>query len=121
MKFSIDKTKQPDVSWDGFSCWVYNSGDDFSSASGLYIQLSGRHGKVKSQISDRVYLILSGKVKFDIDGKSIKAAKDDVIIVPKDTPYDYWNMDGSISELFLVHTPAYQHNQEVRFEKGETV
>ena len=32
MKFSIDKTKQPDVSWDGFSCWVYNSGDDFSSA-----------------------------------------------------------------------------------------
>ena len=67
MKFSIDKTKQPDVSWDGFSCWVYNSGDDFSSASGLYIQLSGRHGKVKSQISDRVYLILSGKVEFDID------------------------------------------------------
>ena len=66
-------------------------------------------------------MILSGKVEFDIDGKSIKAAKDDVIIVPKDTPYDYWNMDGSISELFLVHTPAYQHNQEVRFEKGETV
>ena len=121
MKFSIDKTKQPDVSWEGFSGWEYNSGDEFGSASGLYIQLTGRHGKVKSKVSDRVYLILSGNVEFDIAGRTVTAEKDDIIIVPKNTPYDYWNKRDTISELFLVHTPAYQHNQEVRFEKGETV
>jgi len=121
MKFSIDKTKRPDVSWDGFSCWVYNSGDDFGPASGLYIQLSGRHGKIKSKVSDRVYLLLSGRVEFNIDGKTTIAGEEDVIIVPKNTPYDYWNKSDNTSELFLVHTPAYQHNQEVRFEKGEIV
>lgn len=120
MKFTIDKTKEPDVSWDGFLGWEYNNANEFNSASGLYIQLSGRHGKVKSNVSDRVYLVLDGEVEFDIEGKSIIANKDDVVIVPRNTPYDYWKSSDSMAELFLVHTPAYRHSQEVRFEEGDS-
>lgn len=117
MKFSIKKSDKPDVFWDGFSAWVYNSDGDFNSASGLYIKLDGRHGKVKSKVSDRVYLVLRGEVEFDVDGKKLIAHKDDMIIVPKNTPYDYWNRSTDTSELFLVHTPAYQYDQEVKYSE----
>ncbi len=77
--------------------------------------MNGKHGKVKSTSSDRVYLVLSGKGFFEIDGERINVEKDDVVIVPKNTPYDYGSTDAAL-ELFLVHTPAYNRDTEVRME-----
>lgn len=122
MNFSVDKTRQPDVSWDGFAGWVYNEAEDFERASGLFVRLSGSHGRVKAPYADRIYLVLSGKVEFDIDGGMAISQPGDMIVVPRDTPYDDHNRDkNSDSELFLVHAPAFDFSKEVYFNEKEEV
>lgn len=101
--------------WDGLKGWAYNSKEDFPDASAAYFEVTGRHGKVKTASSDRVYYVLDGKGVFEIGGKEVEVEKTDVVIVPKNTPYDYWAKEGGL-KLFLVHTPAYNPEDEVKFE-----
>ena len=80
-----------------------------------YFEVTGRHGKVKSTKSDRIYLILDGQGEFIIDGKIIPVGKRDVIIFPKNTPYDYKAEKGTL-KLFLVHCPAFDPEADVKLE-----
>lgn len=110
MKFKLKDAYK--FGWNGLKGWAYNSKDDFNNASAAYFEVDGSHGKVKTTKSDRVYLVLDGSGEFIIDEKIIKVEKMDVIIVPKNTPYDY---KGKM-KLFLVHCPAFDENAEVKFE-----
>jgi len=101
--------------WEGIKGWAYNSKDDFANASAAYFEVSGKHGKVKTTKSDRIYLVLEGKGEFIIDGKVTLVDKTDVIIVPKNTPYDYKAIDGTM-KLFLVHCPAFEPEADVKLE-----
>ncbi|RLG16227.1 hypothetical protein DRN63_04425, partial [Nanoarchaeota archaeon] len=84
-------------------------------ASAAYFEVSGRHGKVKTTKSDRVYLVLEGEGEFIINDEVIPVKATDVIIVPKNTPYDY-RATSDILKLFLVHCPAYDPEAEVKLE-----
>lgn len=111
MKF---KLKDADVfGWDGLKAWAYNSKDDFSNASAAYFEVIGKHGMVKTTVSDRIYLVLDGKGEFIIDGEVVSVEKTDVVIVPKNTPYDYQAKEG-ILKLFLVHTPAFDSSADIK-------
>jgi mannose-6-phosphate isomerase-like protein (cupin superfamily) len=101
--------------WKGLKGLAYNSKGDFKRASAALFEVTGRHGKIKSLASDRIYLILSGKGEFIINGKKVSVEKNDVIIVPKNTPYDYRTVKGKL-RLFLVHTPAFNDKKEVKLE-----
>jgi mannose-6-phosphate isomerase-like protein (cupin superfamily) len=101
--------------WKGLEGLAYNSKEDFKRASAAMFEVTGRHGKVKSLVSDRVYLILKGKGEFIINGKKVPVEKNDVIIVPKNTPYDYRSIKGKL-KLFLVHTPAFDNKKEVKLQ-----
>jgi mannose-6-phosphate isomerase-like protein (cupin superfamily) len=101
--------------WKGLKGLAYNSKEDFKRASAAMFEVTGRHGKVKSLVSDRIYLILEGKGEFIINGKKVPVEKNDVIIVPKNTPYDYKAVKGKL-KLFLVHTPAFDNKKEVKLE-----
>ena len=81
MKFSLKDAKE--IGWEGFKAWVYNTSEDFSNLSGLYIELSSERGKVKSTKCDRAYVILEGKGTFTINDKDISVEKMDLVIVPK--------------------------------------
>ncbi len=97
--------------WKGIEGLAYNSKEDFAGASAAYFEVAGSHGKTKTAKSDRIYLVLEGKGKFIIDGKITSVQKTDVIIVPKNTPYDYRN-EGGVMKLFLVHCPAFDQSAE---------
>ncbi|MEM5778688.1 MAG: cupin domain-containing protein [Candidatus Aenigmatarchaeota archaeon] len=101
--------------WEGLKGLAYNSKKDFKRASAAMFEVTGRHGKVKSLVSDRVYLVLEGQGEFIINNKKVTVKKDDVIIVPKNTPYDYKAVKGKL-KLFLVHTPAFDETKEVKLE-----
>lgn len=105
MKFSIKDGR--DFGWDGLKAKAINSKDDFANASAAYFEVTGSHGKVKTEISDRIYLVLDGEGEFTIDGQPTLVHKDDVVIVPKNTPYDYRAVNDTVLKLYLVHTPAY--------------
>jgi len=110
MKFRLKEAYK--FGWEGLKGWAYNSKSDFENASAAYFEVDGSHGKVKTTKSDRVYLVLEGSGEFIIDGKVIQVEKMDVIIVPKNTPYDY---KGKM-KLFLVHCPAFNQDAEAKLE-----
>jgi mannose-6-phosphate isomerase-like protein (cupin superfamily) len=101
--------------WKGLKGLSYSSKKDFERASAAMFEVTGRHEKVKSLVSDRIYLVLGGKGEFIINGKKVPVEKNDVIIVPKNTPYNYRRVKGKL-RLFLVHTPAFDDKKEVKLE-----
>jgi mannose-6-phosphate isomerase-like protein (cupin superfamily) len=101
--------------WKGLKGLSYSSKEDFERASAALFEVTEKHGKVKSLVSDRVYLVLEGREEFIINGKKVPVEKNDVIIVPKNTPYDYKAVKGKL-KLFLVHTPAFDNKKEVKLE-----
>lgn len=101
--------------WDGLKGWAYNSKDDFRNASAAYFEVTGNHGMVKNTVSDRIYLILDGKGEFMVDGELILVEKTDVVIIPKDTPYDYKAKEG-VLKLFLIHSPAFNDSADIKLK-----
>lgn len=115
MKFALKNSYK--IGWKGWNGWSYSTKEDFENASAIYIEVTERHGKTKSKKSDRVYYVLDGKGEFIIDKEVIPVKKTDVIIVPKNTPYDYKALDGTTLKLFLVHIPAFDPKYVVDLEK----
>lgn len=113
MKFRLKEAFQ--FGWDGLKGWAYNSKDDFAGASAAYFEVEGKHGKVKSKKSDGVYYVVEGKGEFVVGGETVLVEKSEVVIVPKNTPYDYRSIEGTI-KLFLVHCPAFDPEGEVKLE-----
>ncbi len=113
MKFSLDNAF--DFGWAGLKGKAISSADDFADASAAYFEVAGSHGKVKSKVSNRIYFVLDGEGEFNIDGGVESVKPDDVVIVPKNTPYDYKATSG-VLKMFLVHTPAYSETDEVKLE-----
>lgn len=101
------------IEWEGIEARSYTSEEDLDSASAIVFEVNGNHGKVKSTVSDRVYYVIEGKGKFVTDKQEVLVKATDVILVPKNTPYDY---QGEM-KLFLVHVPAFDPNGEVLLEK----
>lgn len=60
--------------------------------------------------------MIDGEGEFFINDKTINVKKNDVIVVPKNTPYNY-RLKKGILKLFLVHTPAYDPKYEIKLNK----
>ena len=110
MKFKLKDAYK--FGWKDLKGWAYNSKEDFANASAAYIEIDGIHGKVINSLCDRTYYIIEGSGEFVIDGKIISVEKTDIIIVPKNTPYDYMGK----MKLLLVDCPAYDEKTEVKLK-----
>lgn len=80
--------------------------------SGALIEINGDHGKVKCLNEDRVYFILEGAGKFLINDKEEVASPNDLVFVPKNTPY---NIIGKL-KLFLVCSPEFKPGDDIELE-----
>ncbi len=107
MRFRLKDAQK--FEWEGLKGYAYNSKKEFRNASAAYFDVKTQHGRVKNRISDRVYYVLEGKGRFIINNKSFPVSKTDVVIVPKNTPYNYVGK----MKLFLVHVPAFDAKYEV--------
>lgn len=114
MKFTKKGARK--FEWGGLKGWSYWEKGEFENASVSYFEATGAHGRVKTTLSDRVYYVVEGKGEYEIDGEKFEVSKGDVIIVPKNTPYNYW-AKGGVLKLFLVHVPAFEPEHEVKMEK----
>ncbi len=83
--------------------FAYSDGRVNPRVEAMRIIADGHSGKATTGNYDRVYLILAGEGEFTIYGDTITVVKDDVMVLPKNTDYEY---RGSM-ELFEVNTPAY--------------
>ncbi len=111
MKLSRDKGRK--FSWEGLIGWAYNEKTDFPNATAAYIETISPHGKIKNTVSDIVYFVVEGKGEFYVGVSWFFVEKNDVIIIPKNTPYDFRAINSKL-KLFLVHTPGYSPDDDVK-------
>jgi len=76
--------------------------------SGSLIEIDGEHGETKSLREDRIYFVLEGSGKFIVDGEEDQVSPNDLVFVPKNTPY---NMIGQMKYL-LVHSPEFKPKEK---------
>jgi mannose-6-phosphate isomerase class I len=75
-----------------------------------------RHGKIKNVASDRLYLVLEGHGRFTVGDDTFPVEPGDVVIVPRNTPYDYEAHPHSQLKVFLVHAPANIEEADISLE-----
>jgi mannose-6-phosphate isomerase-like protein (cupin superfamily) len=110
LKFELKNAKHFEFS--GINGWEYNSKEDFKNASAVLVEVGGKHGKIKSILCDRVYFVIKGKGEFFINEEVVPVKKTDVMIVPKNTPYDF---RGKM-RMLLVDLPAFEKEADVKLE-----
>ncbi len=84
----------------------YKINSNFSAA---LIEINGDHGKVKCIGEDRIYFILDGEGKFIISDVESEVNPNDLIFVPKNTPY---NIIGKL-KFFLICSPEFNPMDDV--------
>lgn len=77
--------------------------------SGTIVEIDGDHGKMKCLNEDRIYFILEGAGSFILEDKEHEVSKDDLIFVPKNSPY---NIKGKL-KYFLVCSPEFNPEDDV--------
>lgn len=63
----------------------------------------------KQPFSDRFYFVVNGACLFTMAGKNLEVEAQDVVVIPKDTEYDF---EGSMS-LVLFSSPGFDPAFEV--------
>ena len=87
----------------------YLINSDFSAS---LIEINGNHKTIKCLKEDRIYFIIEGNGKFIINNKESNVSVNDLIFIPKNTPY---NIIGKM-KYFLVHSPAFKPEHDVFLE-----
>ncbi len=71
------------------------------------------NSKMRILDTDRLYFVIKGKGEFIINSEVIPVKETDVVIIPKNTPYEY----RGIMKCFLVNSPAFDRSKEIIMEK----
>ncbi len=83
-----------------------------SNFSGALIEINGNHGALKCLKEDRIYFIIEGNGKFIINNQEKEISPNDLIFVPKETPY---NILGKM-KYFLICSPEFNPEHDVFLE-----
>lgn len=113
MKFTPKGARK--FAWEGVKGFAYLEKKDFPRATAAYVETTKSHGKLKNLKSDVIYYVISGNGKFFLKDKWLSISKGDVVIVPKNTVYDF-KAEKGVLKLFMVHTPAYEPKNDKSLE-----
>ena len=84
----------------------YKINPNFSAA---YVEINGNHGKLKCLHEDRIYFVVEGEGKVTIDQEETLIAAQDLIFIPKNTPY---NLIGDFKYL-LICSPEFKPEDDI--------
>ena len=76
------------------------------------LEVTGRHGRTKTDLSDRFYYVIKGEGTFDVGANHYEISKGDLVVVPKCTDYDF---EGKM-ELLMFCSPAFDAAHEIPLE-----
>jgi mannose-6-phosphate isomerase-like protein (cupin superfamily) len=81
-----------------------------TGVSVTWVHLSGRHRRLRTDRSTRVYYVLDGSSSFVLgDCDSVELHRNDVVVVPRGTPYEFW---GEMTYL-VINAPAFVDGDDV--------
>jgi mannose-6-phosphate isomerase-like protein (cupin superfamily) len=75
-----------------------------------WVRLDGRHRRLRTDRSARVYYVLDGSATFVLgDGPELEAGPGDVVVVPRGVPYEF---RGEMTYL-AMNAPAFVEGDDV--------
>jgi mannose-6-phosphate isomerase-like protein (cupin superfamily) len=75
-----------------------------------WVRLQGRHRRLRTNRSTRVYYVLDGDATFVLgDGDPFAVAAEDTVIVPRGVPYEFW---GQMTYV-VINGPAFVDGDDV--------
>ena len=71
------------------------------------------HAEAWSRRSDKYYLIVSGEIRFSLQGEEFSLGTGDFCFVEQGKRFAYRNQGSLPATLVLVHTPSFDLESEV--------
>jgi mannose-6-phosphate isomerase-like protein (cupin superfamily) len=84
---------------------LVSAADTHGDISVTWVQLSGRHRRLRTARSTRVYLMLTGVVTMQLGGDAPELlAAGQVLVIPAGTPYEL----SGVGTYMVINAPAFQ-------------
>lgn len=83
-----------------------------SSVATIDVPPGARHPRAWSDRSDKFYVVMDGRVRFDVGGEGSELGPADVCIVRRGEIFEYANRTPRAARLALVHTPRFDPDAE---------
>ncbi len=90
--------------------------NESSSFTVIEVPPNTKHPEARSKRSDKYYYVVSGNIKFSLEGKEYNLSEKDLCIVHKGQHFSYQNNSQDLTLLILVHTPNFDLDSEVFIE-----
>lgn len=119
----IRKSSLAAVDFGGLKILDYTQGhDSLSSIAQVVVPQGGAHPQTWSRLSDKYYVVISGTIRFIIDGEDCDLNAGDCCVIPKGHHFSYENVAKRSAKLLLIHTPPFRLDDEVfvEFPHGDT-
>ncbi len=82
----------------------YDLHDWFFGQCFVYGELDGEHGERVSTENPRLYYILGGDGRFEIDGETMTVGEGDLVLVPPETRHNYWSGNTTLKFVLVMET-----------------
>ena len=107
------QTLEP-IDFDGLQIFDYTGGRNLGSSLALIeVPPGARHGEAWSRRSDKYYLVVSGEIRFSLEGAELALGPHDFCFVEQGKRFAYRNESSSPATLVLVHSPSFDLESEV--------
>lgn len=85
----------------------------WGSVSATWVELDGRHQRLRNDHSDRIYYVLEGQARFRLgEEEPIEATAGDAVLIPRATPYE---LQGRLRYL-VISAPATHPDDNIYLE-----
>ncbi len=83
---------------------------NIESISMTWIQIAGRHARLRTDEADRTYVMVAGHGSFQLGVEDVEAVgPGDVVFIPRGTPYEF---EGHFTYL-VINTPAFSEGSDI--------
>lgn len=83
-----------------------------ASVAVVEVPPKGGHLWGYSSRCDKVYFMVEGSLRFDVDGRAYTAEAGDLVVVPKGRVFQYFDWEGNPARMLVVHVPAFDPEGE---------
>jgi mannose-6-phosphate isomerase-like protein (cupin superfamily) len=109
----LPATEATSFEWYGLAISDHTAGLELSSSVvTIDVPPGARHPRAWSDRSDKYYVIMEGRVRFQVGGESSDLGPADVCIVGRGEIFEYANRTRRPARLTLVHTPPFAPDAE---------
>jgi mannose-6-phosphate isomerase-like protein (cupin superfamily) len=91
---------------------LVRAGDAGADVSATWVRIDGRHRRLRTDRSDRLYLVTAGAGSVTVGDSLHEVTAADVVLVPRGMPY---HLEGAMTYV-VVNIPGFREGDDVYLE-----